>query len=156
MVSPEVLVSYALTKAAFRVDAGGSANKLTLLALSWLAGGDQRCAVSHAVLAHWTGLSDRTVSKAIQALEKAQLIASRPKGRGRLYTVHVPLLSDYPDCDSHGQAECSYCGGTGLAMEMDHVTPRSQGGSDDPENLVIACIGCNSDKGSQTVEEWAR
>jgi 5-methylcytosine-specific restriction endonuclease McrA len=39
---------------------------------------------------------------------------------------------------------CAYC--HGLANSVDHVVPRSKGGSDGPENLVSACSRCNSEK----------
>lgn len=38
------------------------------------------------------------------------------------------------------------------AVTVDHVVPRSRGGSDHPNNLVLACFGCNSTKGSTLVE----
>lgn len=37
---------------------------------------------------------------------------------------------------------------------LDHVVPRSKGGSDDPSNLVASCWLCNSGKGNKTVEEY--
>lgn len=38
--------------------------------------------------------------------------------------------------------------------ERDHVLPTSRGGSDAPENIVLACSGCNSRKGARTPGEW--
>lgn len=47
---------------------------------------------------------------------------------------------------------CRYCAkriGPRSHFHIDHVTPFSAGGrSDDPANLVVACIPCNSSKGS--------
>jgi hypothetical protein len=45
---------------------------------------------------------------------------------------------------------CRYCGGTApdAILTVDHVTPVSLGGSDDPSNLVAACRDCNYGKGS--------
>lgn len=43
---------------------------------------------------------------------------------------------------------CRYCGsrpGSDL-LEVDHLVPRSRGGSDDDENLVTACKTCNGRK----------
>lgn len=54
----------------------------------------------------------------------------------------------------HGRF-CKYCGCTSN-LTLDHVTPRSRGGSDDPSNLVPACRPCNSSKGARTPEEWGR
>jgi hypothetical protein len=45
--------------------------------------------------------------------------------------------------------QCRYCGATaqaGAVLEVDHVTPRSRGGRDVPQNLVTACESCNSGK----------
>lgn len=45
---------------------------------------------------------------------------------------------------------CRYCGGVApdVKMTVDHVTPVSLGGSDDPANLVAACADCNAGKSS--------
>lgn len=48
---------------------------------------------------------------------------------------------------------CKYCGSPG-PLTLDHVIPRSQGGSDEPQNLVPACRSCNSSKGGRTPEQW--
>jgi len=47
--------------------------------------------------------------------------------------------------------KCAYCGAP--AEHIDHVIPRSQGGTDDPRNLVPACAKCNLTKGARTPEE---
>ncbi len=50
---------------------------------------------------------------------------------------------------------CQYCGRTGSAgdLTMDHVIPRSRGGTSTWENLVASCIECNNLKGNRTPEE---
>ncbi|MCA1634148.1 MAG: HNH endonuclease [Acidobacteria bacterium] len=50
---------------------------------------------------------------------------------------------------------CQYCGAHGNAFELtlDHITPRSRGGSSTPENLCAACMACNQRKGDRTPEE---
>tara|TARA_R110002096_G_scaffold344921_2_gene537852 strand:+ start:100711 stop:101469 length:759 start_codon:yes stop_codon:yes gene_type:complete len=47
---------------------------------------------------------------------------------------------------------CQYCGKHFPTSELsiDHVLPRSQNGPDTWENLVCACVGCNSRKGGRT------
>jgi 5-methylcytosine-specific restriction endonuclease McrA len=47
---------------------------------------------------------------------------------------------------------CFYCGAP--AKTRDHKLPRSRGGTDAPENLVLACKSCNSSKGRLTAEEF--
>jgi 5-methylcytosine-specific restriction endonuclease McrA len=50
---------------------------------------------------------------------------------------------------------CVYCGVTGVPLNIDHVHPRSRGGSDRVSNLVLACIPCNQAKGNREVREFA-
>ena len=47
---------------------------------------------------------------------------------------------------------CQYCGHKFPTSELtlDHVLPRSQGGISSWENLVCACVACNSRKGGRT------
>ena len=49
-------------------------------------------------------------------------------------------------------SHCHYCGKRFPSRELtvDHVIPRSLGGRDTWENLVTACVPCNSRKGSRT------
>lgn len=37
---------------------------------------------------------------------------------------------------------------------VEHLVPRSRGGTSDPENIVYACKFCNNQKGSLTPEEY--
>ncbi len=39
-------------------------------------------------------------------------------------------------------------------VSLDHVIPRSRGGSDDISNLQLAHKDCNRDKADMTPEEW--
>ena len=47
---------------------------------------------------------------------------------------------------------CAYCDGAG-ATTVDHVYPRSRGGSNNWSNLVACCLSCNNAKSDQTPEE---
>lgn len=49
---------------------------------------------------------------------------------------------------------CAYCGVTGVPLNIDHIRPRSRGGSDRVSNLCTACIPCNQAKGNRPVEEF--
>lgn len=52
--------------------------------------------------------------------------------------------------------ECRYCGHKfNDAQEpiLDHVLPRSQGGGDTSDNLVVSCNYCNCKKGGRTPEQ---
>ena len=51
---------------------------------------------------------------------------------------------------------CSYCGRRGVPLTKDHVIAVSKGGSDAIENIVPACLSCNSSKGAQDVRRWIK
>jgi 5-methylcytosine-specific restriction endonuclease McrA len=48
---------------------------------------------------------------------------------------------------------CAYCGQEG-PLEVEHLDPRSRGGSHRVSNLVVACQKCNEAKGTQTPAEF--
>jgi 5-methylcytosine-specific restriction endonuclease McrA len=47
---------------------------------------------------------------------------------------------------------CVYCG-SGKNLTLDHVMPRSRGGTNEWTNLVTSCIKCNLKKANRTPEE---
>jgi 5-methylcytosine-specific restriction endonuclease McrA len=49
---------------------------------------------------------------------------------------------------------CAYCGKTEMPFEIDHIRPRSRGGSNRISNLALACHACNTAKGNQTAHEF--
>lgn len=56
---------------------------------------------------------------------------------------------------------CRVCGcriydkqGSLSSATIDHLTPRCQGGTDRPHNLLLVCAGCNHSKGGRTPVEW--
>lgn len=49
--------------------------------------------------------------------------------------------------------ECAYCGSK-ENLTIDHVVPRSKGGTDIVTNVVCSCKECNNDKGRTDVWEW--
>ena len=50
--------------------------------------------------------------------------------------------------------KCAYCGKKDVPLEIEHIIPKSRGGSDRVSNLTIACHECNQAKGNQTAEEF--
>jgi predicted restriction endonuclease len=49
--------------------------------------------------------------------------------------------------------ECAYCG-CDENLTLDHITPRSKGGSDRLTNILCACKECNKSKGHQKWYDW--
>lgn len=48
--------------------------------------------------------------------------------------------------------KCTYCG-SDQRLEVDHIVPRSRGGSNDDSNLTTACWRCNSGKSDIPLQE---
>jgi len=54
---------------------------------------------------------------------------------------------------------CAYCDARGFGpgskrLNIDHITPRSKGGTDRVSNLILACPRCNRAKGARDVREF--
>lgn len=50
--------------------------------------------------------------------------------------------------------KCAYCGIGNLELTIDHVVPRSNGGSNDISNLQPSCRQCNSAKGVRSLDDF--
>lgn len=50
--------------------------------------------------------------------------------------------------------QCCYCHARGIPLQVEHIVPRSRGGSDRVSNLALACEPCNRKKGTQTATEF--
>lgn len=49
---------------------------------------------------------------------------------------------------------CAYCQKADIPLEIEHLLPKSRGGSNRPSNLTLACRACNQKKGRLTAEEF--
>jgi hypothetical protein len=69
--------------------------------------------------------------------------------RGELagYEVREYLLEKW-------DRKCAYCSKTGIPLQIEHIIPKSRGGSDRVSNLTLACEGCNQLKGKKTAAEF--
>ena len=52
------------------------------------------------------------------------------------------------------QRTCAYCEAREVPLELEHIVPRSRGGSNRASNLTLACHACNRRKGQQTAAEF--
>ena len=52
--------------------------------------------------------------------------------------------------------KCFYCGRTVSDFEVEHMFPKSRGGSNRIDNLTLSCHDCNEKKGTLTAEEFIR
>ncbi|QDL08226.1 HNH endonuclease [Brasilonema octagenarum UFV-E1] len=52
--------------------------------------------------------------------------------------------------------QCAYCGIKDVPLEVEHIQPKSKGGSDRISNLCLACHKCNQNKGNKDVKEFLK
>jgi 5-methylcytosine-specific restriction endonuclease McrA len=52
--------------------------------------------------------------------------------------------------------QCAYCQAKGIPLQIEHMIPRSRGGSDRISNLCLACGTCNQKKNTQTIQEFLK
>ena len=70
--------------------------------------------------------------------------------------VHVPfrqLPLTRRNLFQRDHQTCQYCGSRDQPLSIDHVVPRSRGGTDVWENVTTACLTCNVRKGNRTPKE---
>jgi 5-methylcytosine-specific restriction endonuclease McrA len=51
---------------------------------------------------------------------------------------------------------CAYCGKRGVPLQIEHIVPRSRGGTNRVPNLTLACEPCNTRKGNRPVEDFLK
>lgn len=52
--------------------------------------------------------------------------------------------------------QCAYCGVKDVPLEIEHIQPKSQGGSDRISNLCVACHKCNQRKGNRDIKDFLK
>ncbi|WP_151669989.1 RNA-guided endonuclease IscB [Nitrincola schmidtii] len=50
--------------------------------------------------------------------------------------------------------ECAYCGEQNVPLEIEHIYPRSKGGSSRVSNLTLSCHACNQGKDNMPIEAF--
>jgi 5-methylcytosine-specific restriction endonuclease McrA len=93
-------------------------------------------------------LSQELVRFDMQLMENAE-ISGEEYQRGTLYGTELKeyLLEKW-------KRQCAYCSKTDTPLEIEHMMPKSRGGSNRLYNLTLACHRCNEKKGNQTAAEF--
>ena len=52
--------------------------------------------------------------------------------------------------------ECAYCGVKDVPLEVEHIHPKSKGGSNSITNLTLSCHKCNTIKGTQDIKDFLK
>ncbi len=98
----------------------------------------------------------RAYEKKQHALKPELTAARRERYKERLDSA-PGSFSDYDIAKIRAQLKdcCFYCG-TPLkgGGEKDHIVPLSNGGSNWPSNITLACLSCNRDKYNKSVLEF--
>lgn len=69
------------------------------------------------------------------------------QGKLQGYEVREYLLEKW-------SRQCAYCGAQRVPLEIEHIVPKANGGSNRVSNLTLACRVCNQQKGSQPIEAF--
>lgn len=70
-------------------------------------------------------------------------------------SLPVPWKEIRKQIFSRDGTDCYYCGAKD-STHVDHVVPWSKGGTDDKDNLVVACAKCNFEKWTKTKDEFLK
>lgn len=93
----------------------------------------------------------------IVAVVKAEITAAKgsaeERRRQRLQTSESEWLRLCGEVYRRDGEVCRYCGAT-ERLSIDHIHPRARGGTNDLNNLCVACIPCNSSKCDRPLSEW--
>jgi 5-methylcytosine-specific restriction endonuclease McrA len=105
-------------------------------------------------LAPITQLSQELVKfdmQKMQAQAEGQDISGVEYSQGELfgYEVKEYLLEKF-------QRQCMYCSAKDKPLEVEHLIPKSKGGSNRISNLGLACSCCNQKKGAKSLEEFVK
>ena len=134
---------------------GDTLSKFVLMTLADGEDMESNVAVDLAALAAVTEAPEDDVLDALGRLDRAGLIqwsgaSARLAFRHPITTTMSPQRARIYERDGFA---CVYCGADG-DLTLDHIIPRSRGGSDDDDNLATACRRCNCRKGARTPLEW--
>lgn len=95
-----------------------------------------------------TGISQELVRFDTQKMENPE-ISGVEYQQGTLlgYEVREYLLEKWG-------RECAYCGEKDTPLQIEHIDPKANGGSNRISNLTLACDPCNKEKGKQSLANF--
>ena len=106
---------------------------------------------------HWVlEVEDLTASKnaALRSLleqKLAEYLESNPDPWGHRRPGNQLSASQRYEALKRASGRCELCGATSdeVRLEVDHIVPRSKGGSNDTDNLQVLCQPCNAGKSNR-------
>ena len=95
-----------------------------------------------------TAISQELVRFDLQKIQNPEITGLQyQQGELAGYEIREYLLEKF-------NRRCVYCGATDTQLEIEHVNPKSKGGSNRVSNLTIACVPCNQAKGNQDIRNF--
>ncbi len=95
-----------------------------------------------------TSIAVETVRFDMQKMQNPEISGVEyQQGKLEGYEVREYLLEKF-------SRTCAYCGKKEIPLQVEHIVPKSRGGTDRVSNLTIACEKCNLKKGTKTAEEF--
>ena len=85
----------------------------------------------------------------LDARKRACPVRWRGKTLSSLDDMLIPLSFKW-------QRKCAYCGKENVPLQIEHISPRSKGGTDRVSNLTLACEPCNLAKGTGDIKEFLK
>ena len=99
-------------------------------------------------------MADRQRAYLAKNPEKARQRVSIRRAR-RLQAEGAYTIADVQAQYERQKGRCYWCNvKVGNTYDVDHIVPLSRGGTDWPENIVIACPSCNRSRGDKLPHEW--
>lgn len=95
-----------------------------------------------------TGISQELVKFDTQSMQSPEISGIKyTQGELAGYEIRQYLLEKWG-------RKCAYCGVKNTPLEVEHIHPKSKGGSSRVSNLTIACRNCNLAKGNRDIKDW--
>jgi 5-methylcytosine-specific restriction endonuclease McrA len=95
-------------------------------------------------------ISQELVKFDIQAMETPEISGTEyQQGTLAGYEVREYMLEKW-------RRKCAYCGKEGVPLQIEHIQPKSKGGTDRVSNLALACKPCNLKKGNHPIEDFLK
>jgi len=97
-----------------------------------------------------THIAVETVRFDMQKMEDPEISGvSYQQGTLFGYEVREYLLEKW-------KRKCAYCSASNTRLEIDHITPKSLGGTNRVDNLAICCRPCNELKGNRPLDSFLK
>lgn len=97
-----------------------------------------------------TALSSKLVRFDMQQLQNPEIEGAQyQQGTRAGYEVREYLLENW-------KRNCAYCDAQDTPLQIEHIEPRSKGGSHRISNLALACGPCNQKKAARTLQDFLK